>query len=115
SILTDTGAGLQSPLEHGGTGPAGGNTLAEAPPFDPTPARQTTNNDPPMPDSRPSTREVSEEERYEVIGGAPGERVSTAEALANTDRYWVNQDRPREIWDRRHRDALLGLSYDKAA
>lgn len=112
---TGTGAGLQNPWTEGDADLGRDDTPSEAPLFDLPPARQTTNNDPPMPHSRPSTREVSEEERYEVIGGAPGERVSTAEALANTDRYWVNQDRPREIWDRRHRDALLGLSYDKAA
>ena len=53
--------------------------------------------------------------RHTVIGGESGEVVGMAEALANPDRYWVNPDRPDEIWNRRHRDGLLGSGYDKAA
>ncbi|MCB1852851.1 MAG: hypothetical protein KDI83_19110, partial [Gammaproteobacteria bacterium] len=54
-------------------------------------------------------------ERYPVIGGEPGELVTPAEALADGDRYWVNPDRPEEIWDRRHRDQLLDPEYGNAA
>jgi hypothetical protein len=54
-------------------------------------------------------------ERHPVIGGEPGEVVTTAEALADPDRYWVNPDRPDEIWNRRHRDGLLDPGYGKAA
>lgn len=114
SMQTDTGAGLQNTLQDGDAGPVAGDTPTETALFD-LPPMQQTDNAPPAPERQPSIREVSEAEWFEVIGGAPGERISTAEALANRDRYWVNQDRPSEIWDRRHRDALLGLSYDKAA
>lgn len=54
-------------------------------------------------------------ERHPVIGGEPGELVTTAEALADRDRYWVNPDRPDEIWNRGHRDQLLDPRYDDAA
>lgn len=54
-------------------------------------------------------------ERHPVIGGEPGDFVTTAEALVDPDRYWVNPDRPDEIWSRRHRDGLLDPGYGKAA
>jgi hypothetical protein len=117
---TDTVAGVQDPPGHRDDNRTMDDTACtasptEAPLFDPPSAPQT-NNDPSMPDrQRTAPRDVAEMERYEVIGGAPGERVSIAEARANPDRYWVNGDRPSEIWDKRHREALLEPSYDKAA
>lgn len=36
---------------------------------------------------------------YPVIGGKNNETVTLKMALANPDKYWVNPDRPGEIWD----------------
>lgn len=54
-------------------------------------------------------------QRHLVIGGKPGESVSTKEALADPALYWVNPDRPNEIWDRHHHEQLMSSSYDNAA
>lgn len=54
----------------------------------------------------------TEDERHAVIGGTPEERVTLAEALADQERYWVNQDRPEEIWLRDYYNEIHG-SADK--
>lgn len=61
----------------------------------------------------PSSR--ADDERYSVIGGAQDERVTLAEALADRKRYWVNQDRPEEIWLREYYAAIHGTAGNRAA
>ncbi|MEQ1779418.1 MAG: DUF4407 domain-containing protein [Nitrosomonas sp.] len=61
----------------------------------------------------PSSR--ADDERYSIIGGAPDERITLAEALADRERYWVNQDRPEEIWLREYYAAIHGTADNRAA
>lgn len=56
-----------------------------------------------------------EEVLYPVVGGNPGERVSTTEALADNNRYWVNPENPDEIWDRQYYEVLRGMDSGKDA
>lgn len=78
-----------------------------APLFDPAEAeysREECHDD--RTSASPSSR--TDDERYVVIGGAPDERVTLTEALADRKRYWVNQDRPEEIWLRDYYNAIHG-------
>ncbi|MGZ0020558.1 DUF4407 domain-containing protein [Nitrosomonas sp. wSCUT-2] len=44
---------------------------------------------------------------HRVIGGEADERISTAEAMTNPERYWVNPDNPKEIWLQAFRKQLF--------
>lgn len=61
----------------------------------------------------PSSR--ADDELYSIIGGTSDERATLAEALADRERYWVNQDRPEEIWLREYYAAIHGTTDNRAA
>lgn len=60
---------------------------------------------PPANDDEPDEPEID----HEVLGGAPDERVSFAEAVANPDRYRVTRN-PRRVFDRAYHDQIEGQS-----
>lgn len=103
SIIRPSPSSEQNLTEHTSIGHVG----PTAPLFDPADAEsngEACHDD--QTSVPPSSR--ADDERYAVIGGASDERVTLAEALANRERYWVNQDRPEEIWLREYYAAIHG-------
>jgi hypothetical protein len=51
---------------------------------------------------------------HDVIGGAAGEKVTLAQALADKRRYWVDPEGPH-VWDAQYRETLFGEELKQAA
>jgi uncharacterized protein DUF4407 len=96
---------------------SGDDNTDEKPLFDPAPETDSavTDNESSGANHAPGDAPTCEDERYLVIGGAPDEFVTKSEALADRNLYWVNPDRPDEIWARQFHDELQRTAGGQSA
>ena len=105
--------------EESGSSTDNNGDSTRKPLFDPAPETDrnsvVTGNESSGENHAPDDAPTCKDNRHPVIGGASDERVTTSEALANRNRYWVNPDRPNEIWVRQFHDELQGTAGGQPA